>query len=538
MDFLTAAVIAPVAAALGGAVAYLYADRKCKAAAATLQTHLALADQRAAALAGELESHRQAIAKADNDLASTRQDLSTASAKIAALMAQLAGTEQNVRDQRKLLEESNTQLTATLTTDLETTRHQVATHQAALAAARNQLAEEQSRVATLNAQLAASEKNIAEQKNLLDTANDTLTKSFAALSRDALEKSNAAFIQMAEAKFKALSTEAAGTLDERKAQIGTLLKPLEEMLGNYQKRLAEMETQRTGAYAELRQQIGVMSATQAALSTQTTQLVSALTRPNVRGQWGEIALRKLVELAGMSDRCDFVEQTTTTDLDGNKLRPDMVVHLPADRQVVIDCKAVLGAFLDASAAPDEPARHAHMLRHSGLVRARAKDLSTKAYWQQFHNTPEFVVLFLPGEAFLYAACQHDATLLEDAIAAKVIIATPTTLIALLKSIEYGWRQQAVSENAEAIRKLGSEIYDRLATLADNMVRLGKSLDGAVDHYNKAVGTLESRVLVSARKISELGAGANKEIPDTPQIDKRTRELAATLHPDKSPLLPD
>jgi DNA recombination protein RmuC len=485
MTFLVPIIAAIVAGLLGAVVAFLYTDRQSKAAIGELRTARALAEQQGVALARQLQEAREA-------------------------QQQAAVKAQANQDQQ----------------------------QSEVDAAKTRLAEMGARLATVVAELAGSEKSIADQRKLLDDANEKLTLAFAAVSRDALEKSNAAFIQMAEAKFKALSTEAAGTLDERKAQIGTLLKPLEEMLGSYQKRLAEMETQRTGAYAELRQQIGVMSATQAALSTQTTQLVSALTRPHVRGQWGEIALRKLVELAGMSDRCDFVEQTTTTDADGNKLRPDMVVHLPADRRVVIDCKAVLGAFLDASAAADEPSRHAHMLRHSGLIRARAKDLSTKAYWQQFSNTPEFVVLFLPGEAFLYAACEHDATLLEDAIAAKVIIATPTTLIALLKSIEYGWRQQAVSENAEAIRKLGGEIYDRLATLADNMVRLGKSLDGAVDHYNKAVGTMESRVLVSARKISELGAGATREIPETPQIDKRARELASILHPEKSPLLPE
>jgi DNA recombination protein RmuC len=516
MNLILYSIIAIIAAALGAVIAFLYTDRKSKAAINDLRTQKALADQRIETLLlenAETETLRRQIAQATANTAEATTGRALAEQQAASLAHQL-------QESRTAHEQATTQW------------------QSDSNAAQAQFAEMSARLATAAAELAGSQNNIAEQRKLLDDANEKLTHSFAALSRDALEKSNLAFIQMAEAKFKALSTEAAGTLDERKAQIGALLKPLEEALGNYQKRLAEMETQRTGAYAELRQQIGVMSATQAALSTQTTQLVSALTRPHVRGQWGEIALRKLVELAGMSDRCDFVEQTTTTDLDGNKLRPDMVVHLPANRQVVIDCKAVLGAFLDASAAPDEPARHAHMLRHSGLIRARAKDLSTKAYWQQFHNTPEFVVLFLPGEAFLYAACEHDATLLEDAIAAKVIIATPTTLIALLKSIEYGWRQQAVSENAEAIRKLGSEIYDRLATLADNMVRLGKSLDGAVDHYNKAVGTLESRVLVSARKISELGAGANKEIPDTPQIDKRTRELASILHPEKSPLLPD
>jgi DNA recombination protein RmuC len=474
-------------AAIGATLAWLYTDRKCKIALNSLQTAQALAEQKSVSLAAELAS-----------AAASHQ------ARVGELQREVAAKEG----------ETDT--------------------------VRENLAESQARVASLSAQLSASEKNISEQKRLLDEAHTKLTDAFAVVSRDALAKSNEAFIQMAEAKFKTLSTEAAGTLDERKAQIGALLKPLEETLGNYQKRLAEVEASRTNAYGELLKQIGSMSNAQAALSTQTTQLVSALTRPHVRGQWGEIALRKLVELAGMTSRCDFAEQTSvmSSDGEGNRLRPDMVVHLPADRRVVIDCKAVLGAFLDASAAPDDATRLTHLQRHSTLIRARAKDLSSKSYWSQFSNTPEFVVLFLPGEAFLYAACEHDATLLEDCIAAKVIVATPTTLIALLKSIEYGWRQQAISENAEAIRKLGTEIYDRLATLASGMVSLGKSLDNAVDHYNKTVGTLEGRVLVSARKISELGANNSKEMPDVAQIDKRSRELAATLHPDKSPLLPD
>jgi DNA recombination protein RmuC len=458
-----------VGATAGAAIAYLWADRKFRAAAHDLQTARALADQQSAALA---------------------QDLSTA-------------------------------------------RAQLANEQTETAAARQNLAAAQSQSAALEAQLGASEKNITQQKQLLDDAQRKLTEAFAAVSRDALKHSNEAFIQMAEAKFKTLSTEAAGTLDERKAQIGTLLKPVEAMLATYQKRLAETESQRTDAYAQLRQQIGAMSATQAALSTQTSQLVSALARPSVRGQWGEIALRKLVELAGMTDRCDFTEQTSvnSSDPDGGRLRPDMIVHLPADRRVVVDCKAVLGAFLDASAAPDEAARQGHLRRHASLVRARARELSAKSYWSQFDNTPEFVVLFLPGESFLYAACEHDATLLEDFIAARVIVATPTTLIALLKSIEYGWRQQAISENAEEIRKLGTEIYERLINLAENMLKLGRSLDTAVDHYNSALGTLENRVLVSARKISDLGAGNTRQLPEAPPLEKRTRQVNIPLFPE-------
>jgi DNA recombination protein RmuC len=206
------------------------------------------------------------------------------------------------------------------------------------------------------------------------------------------------------------------------------------------------------------------------------------------------------------------------------------VHLPADRQVVVDCKAVLGAFLEAAAAADEPTRQQHLKKHAGHVRSRARELASKSYWSQFDQMPEFVVLFLPGEAFLYAACEQDANLLEDLIASKVIVATPTTLIAMLKSIEYGWRQQAVSENAEAIRQLGSELYERLAMLAENFDKVGDSLTAAVDAYNRSIGTLESRVLVSARKMSELGARTEKALPEIGVIEKQVREIAASLFP--------
>ena len=408
--------------------------------------------------------------------------------------------------------------------------------QAMVDALRGQLGDMQTQHATAVADLRGSQQNIEAQKKLLDEANTKLTAAFAAVSGAALERANGMFMEMAKSRFETLSTEATGALEQRKAQIATLLKPLEEMLGTYQKRIGEIEAGRNEAYAALRQQIGMMSATQQALSQQTTQLVGALTRSNVRGQWGEITLRKLVELSGMSPRVDFVEQTSVNTEEG-RLRPDMIVKLPGDRNVVVDCKAVLGAFLDAAGATDEATRQTHMKRHAELVRARVKDLAGKAYWSQFQNTPEFVVLFLPGEGFLYAACEHDADLIQDALLQKVILATPTTLMALLRSVEYGWRQQALGENAEEIRKLGIEIYDRLAVLGSNMSKVGKSLDNAVDAYNSSVASLESRLLVSARKMSELGAHSDRDLPDLQSVDKKARELGASLNPEKSPLLP-
>ena len=389
--------------------------------------------------------------------------------------------------------------------------------------AREQLAAERIRAAALEAKLDSSEKNVAQQKMLLDEAQRKLTDAFAAVSQNALARSNEVFLQMAEARFKTLSAESVGSLDERKAQIGTLLKPLEEMLGNYQKRLAEIEVSRTNAYGELLKHVGAMGAVQQTLSTQTSQLVSALKKSNVRGRWGEIALQRLVEMAGMTERVDFEQQESLRTEDGRVLRPDMVVRLPgAGRSVPVDAKAVMDAFLDAMSATDDGERGRLMQVHAKHVRARVDDLAAKAYWEQFESVPEFVVLFLPGESFLYAACECDPELIQYAIGKRVLVATPTTLIGLLQTIEHGWRQQSISENAEAIRTLGTEIFERLAGMAEHLAKLGRALDNTVEHYNKAIGTLESRVLVSARKMGELGVKSDKELPMLESIDKRTR----------------
>ena len=229
----------------------------------------------------------------------------------------------------------------------------------------------------------------------------------------------------------------------------------------------------------------------------------------------------------MTNRCDFAEQNTV-DNDAGRQRPDMVVHLPGSRQIVIDCKVSLDAFLDAAAAADQDMRKVHLQRHCQQVRSRARDLAAKSYWLQFARSPEYVVMFLPGEAFLYAAVEVDGSIIEEALKNRVIIATPTTLIALLKAIEFGWRQEDITENAEKIRRLGVELYDRIATLAGHIDKLGSSLSSAVGNYNSAIGSLETRVLVTARKISELGAHTEKEILELQRVDVQARELPAAL----------
>ncbi|HWP41318.1 MAG TPA: DNA recombination protein RmuC [Tepidisphaeraceae bacterium] len=392
---------------------------------------------------------------------------------------------------------------------------------------RGLIADLQRQCAVLEEKLGAREQELLRQQALLDTAEARLREAFASLSSDALQRNNEAFLHLAREKFAALSAEAVGSLEQRKAQIEGLLKPMQELLNTYQARLAELEKSRVESYSMLREQLGTLAETQRSLSLQTTQLVTALRRPTTRGQWGEITLRRLVELAGMTPRCDFVEQGSV-DTEEGRQRPDVVVHLPGDRQIVIDCKVALDAFLDAAAAPDEDTRRLCLSRHARQVRSRAVELGAKSYWNQFSRCPEYVVMFLPGEAFLYAAVEQDGSLIEDCLKNRVIVATPTTLIALLKAIEFGWRQEQLAENAEEIRRHGKDLYDRIAVLATHFSKLGTSLEQSVKCYNELLGSLESRVMVTARKIGELGARSDKQLPDLAPIDRQPREPSATL----------
>ena len=402
------------------------------------------------------------------------------------------------------------------------------TESAATETLRQQVSAADRSAAALSAQLAAAQQNIAEQRKLLDDAHAQLKQAFASVSAEALAKNNEAFIALAKERFTTLATEAAGTLEQRKAQIETLLKPMEELLNTYQSRLGEIEKSRVESYSMLREQLGSLAEIQRTLNTQTGQLVTALRRPQTRGQWGEITLRRLVELAGMANRCDFCEQTSVESDEAGRQRPDMIVNLPGDRSVVIDCKAVLDAFVDAASATDDDQRKLHLARHCQQVRSRARELSAKSYWSQFSRSPEFVVMFLPGEAFLYAAVEHDGALIEDCLKNRVIVATPTTLMALLKAIEFGWRQEEITQNTEEIRKHGKDLYDRIVTLMGHFSRLGTTLESAVTHYNNTVGSLESRVMVSAKRIADMGARSDKEIPEPQLIDTRPRELSAVM----------
>jgi DNA recombination protein RmuC len=408
------------------------------------------------------------------------------------------------------------QRAADLTTQLESERQTSAT-------LRTDLSASQQRTATLSADLRSTQQNLLDQKKLLEDAHAKLRDAFASVSAEALAKNNEAFLALAKERFSTLSTEAAGSLDQRKAQIETLLKPLQELLGTYQSRLTDIEKSRVESYSMLREQLGTLAEVQRTLNTNTTQLVSALRRPTTRGQWGETTLRRLVELAGLANRCDFFEQVTSDDA---RQRPDMIIRLPGNREVIVDCKATLDAFLDASSEADEDLKKSHLQRHAQQVRARARELCAKSYWTQFKNAPEYVVMFLPGESFFSAAVECDQSLYEDCLKTSVIIATPTTLLALLKTVARIWQHEDMTENAEKIRTLGVELYERIAILAGHMDTLGASIGKSVSAYNQVVASMESRVLVTARKMSDLGAKTDKPLAEPSALEARPRELSA------------
>ncbi|MBI1897930.1 MAG: DNA recombination protein RmuC [Acidobacteria bacterium] len=349
-------------------------------------------------------------------------------------------------------------------------------------------------------------------------AGEKLADTFRSLSADALHASSEQFLRLANEVFSRHR-------ETGEQAIGGLVKPLSDSLEKLSLNVGELERRREAAYGELRNQLGSLAETQVRLQTETANLVRALRAPQARGRWGELQLRRVVELAGMKAHCDFTEQATIQAETG-RLRPDLIVHLPGGREVVVDAKVSLAAYLDALECTDDAARLARLQAHSGQVREHLRRLAGKAYWAQFDTTPEFVVAFLPGEVFFSAALEQDPGLIEYGIEQRVIPATPTTLIALLKAVAYGWRQEDISNNARAISDLGKELYDRLRTLAIHFGALGANLDRTLDAYNKSVGTLESRVLVSARRFKDQGATAGDDIPVLEPSDRTARALQA------------
>jgi DNA recombination protein RmuC len=370
---------------------------------------------------------------------------------------------------------------------------------------------------------AETQKHVSEQKALLEDARGKLTETFKSLAAEALAGNNTGFLVLAEEKFKSLKEEAALDLEARRKAIEALLRPLTDTLSSYQREAKDLEDKRLRELSTVGEQLRSLALAQTTLQSETAKLVNALKSPQVRGRWGEIALRKTAELAGMSANCDFVEQETVTS-EAGRFRPDMVVRLPAGREVVVDSKVPLNGFLEALEATTDDAREAALLRHSSQVNQHVLKLASKEYWAQFASAPEFVILFIPNDSFLAAAAEKDPGLVESALTKGVVIATPATFIALLRAIAYGWRQELVAENAQRVSDLGEQLADRMGILVDHLIKLGSALGKSVESYNAAVGSFEARVLPAARKFKALGAGGNKDIEDLEPIEQTPRVL--------------
>jgi DNA recombination protein RmuC len=387
---------------------------------------------------------------------------------------------------------------------------------------RQELSEATQARAVAETKAAETALHLNEQRTLLGQARQELAETFQALSGEALKQNNEAFLNLARSSFETLQAEAKGDLAHRQQAIDSLVKPLQDSLHRYDDQLRQLEQSRQAAYGGLDQHLKLLAESQQRLQSETGNLVKALRAPAIRGQWGEITLKRVAELAGMVAHCDFYEQESVT-VDGGRLRPDMVVQLPGGRQIIVDAKTVLAGYLDAHEASTEEQRLEGMRRHAAQVRSRMDELSLKAYWNQFAQAPEFVVLFLPGEQFLGAALEHDPRLIEDGFLRSVVLATPTTLMSLLRAVAYGWRQERLTEHAEEAGRLGKDLYERMAVLTEHLNDVGQALGKSVLSYNKAVGSLETRILPAARRFKELGISSEKEIPMLDPVELVSRK---------------
>jgi len=397
-------------------------------------------------------------------------------------------------------------------------------------AVEQQLAATRTELARLETTLEHERLAADEKLAVVEEAREQLTTAFKALSSEALQSNSSSFLELARTTLERFQIQAREDLDQRRQAVEQLVMPITQSLEKVDGKINQLEQARREAYGAIKEQVRTLAESQERLRTETGNLVTALRAPATRGRWGEIQLRRVVEMAGMLPHCDFVEQVTA-HADERRLRPDVVVKLPGGKNVVVDAKVPLQSYLEALEADNEDARAARLRDHARQVRRHVAKLSAKSYWEQFQPAPDFVVLFLGSEAFYSAALEHDPALIETAFAERVLIATPTTLIGLLKTIAYGWQQERVAESARAVSELGRELYDRLAVLSEHFVTLGKRLDGAVAAYNQTVGSLERRVLPTARRFPDLGAGGRKEIASLSGVEHAAQlPQAAELRP--------
>ena len=384
--------------------------------------------------------------------------------------------------------------------------------------------------AVLTSELKAEQQLELEREKALKEAGEKLAASFESLAGKSMRDQSETFLKLASEHLGKHHEIAKGDLGDRQKAITQLIQPIADALKKNEAHIAQIEKERIEAFSGIKSQLNSMSENQVALQTETRNLVNALRRPEVRGQWGEITLRRVVELAGMVEHCDFTEQAHTETEDG-AIRPDMIINMPERRDIVVDVKTPLDAYIEATETQDEDARKTALTRHVSNLKGRIKELASKAYWSQFKNSPEFVVLFVPGDQFLAAALDQEPALQEHALKQKIILATPTTLFGLLKVVAYGWRQLALAENAEKIHDIGKDLYERLATFSGHLARVGKQLGSSIEAYNSAVGSLEHKVLPGARKFTEMGIKPKNVLEELNPVDKTPRTPQSLDAPD-------